>query len=238
MSGHSKWANIKHKKAKEDAKRGQTFTKIIKEITVCAKSGGIPENNPQLRQLIEKAKEANMPSENITRAVKKGTGELPGVSYEAISYEGYGPGGTAVIIEALTDNKNRTVADLRHIFGRHNGNLAETGSVNWMFEKLGVIRGGAIKGTSEDDLLEALMDYDVHDISTDDNLVTITTGMAALFQVKDAIVKLGMKVEHAELEWVAKNNLNVDEETEEKAFGLFEALEENDDVQNVYSNLN
>ena len=237
MSGHSKWANIKHKKAKEDAKRGQTFTKIIKEITVCAKSGGIPENNPQLRQLIEKAKEANMPAENIIRAVKKGTGELPGVVYEAISYEGYGPGGTAVIIEALTDNKNRTVADLRHIFGRHNGNLAETGSVNWMFEKLGVIRG-TIKGKTEDDLLEALMDYDINDISIEDNLVSVTTGMAALFQVKDALVNLGMKIESAELEWVAKNNLEVDEATEEKAFGLFEALEENDDVQNVYSNLN
>ena len=237
MSGHSKWANIKHKKAKEDAKRGQTFTKIIKEITVCAKSGGIPENNPQLRQLIEKAKEANMPAENIIRAVKKGTGELPGVVYEAISYEGYGPGGTAVIIEALTDNKNRTVADLRHIFGRHNGNLAETGSVNWMFEKLGVIRG-VIKGKTEDDLLEALMDYDIHDIESNDDLITVTTGMAALFQVKDALVKLGMKIENAELEWVAKNNLEVDEATEEKAFGLFEALEDNDDVQNVYSNLN
>lgn len=237
MSGHSKWANIKHKKAKEDAKRGQIFTKIIKEITVCAKSGGIPENNPQLRQLIEKAKEANMPAENITRAVKKGTGELPGVAYESISYEGYGPGGTALIIEALTDNKNRTVADLRHIFGRHNGNLAETGSVNWMFEKLGVIRG-AIKGKTEDDLLEALKDYDIQDISIDENLVTVTTSMQSLFLVKDTLVKLGMKIEHAELEWVAKNNLSVDAETEQKAFGLFEALEDNDDVQNVYSNLN
>jgi len=237
MSGHSKWANIKHKKAKEDAKRGHTFTKIIKEITVCAKAGGIPENNPQLRQLIEKAKEANMPGDNITRAVKKGTGELPGVSYESISYEGYGPGGTALIIEALTDNKNRTVADLRHIFGRHNGNLAETGSVNWMFEKLGVIRG-ALPGKTEDQLLEALMDFDVHDISIEENLVSVTTGMAALFAVKDALVKLGMKVEDAQLEWIAKNNLDVDSETEEKAFALFQALEDNDDVQNVYSNLN
>lgn len=237
MAGHSKWANIKHKKAKEDAKRGQTFTKIIKEITVCAKNGGIPENNPQLRQLIEKAKEANMPGDNITRAIKKGTGELPGVSYEAISYEGYGPGGTALIIEALTDNKNRTVADLRHIFSRHNGNIAETGAVNWMFDKLGVIRG-TITGKSEDDLLEALMDFDVQDISTEDNLVSVNTGMASLFQVKDALVKLGMKVESAELEWIAKNNLDVDAETEEKAFALFEALEDNDDVQNVYSNLN
>lgn len=237
MAGHSKWANIKHKKAKEDAKRGQTFTKIIKEITVCAKAGGIPENNPQLRQLIEKAKNANMPGENITRAVKKGTGELPGVSYEAISYEGYGPGGTALIIEALTDNKNRTVADLRHIFSRHNGNLAETGAVNWMFDKLGVIRG-TIQDKTEDDLLEALMDYDINDISIEENQASITTGMASLYQVKDALVKLGMKIEQAELEWVAKNNLAVDEETEEKAFALFEALEDSDDVQNVYSNLN
>jgi len=237
MAGHSKWANIKHKKAKEDAKRGQTFTKIIKEITVCAKAGGIPENNPQLRQLIEKAKEANMPAENITRAIKKGTGELPGVSYESISYEGYGPGGTAVIIEALTDNKNRTVADLRHIFGRHNGNLAETGAVNWMFEKLGVIQG-SIQGKNEDDLLEALMDYDIKDISIQDGLARITTSMQALFTVKDALTELGMHVEHAELEWIAKNNLDVDAETEEKAFALFGALEDNDDVQNVYSNLN
>ncbi len=237
MAGHSKWANIKHKKAKEDAKRGQTFTKIIKEITVCAKAGGIPENNPQLRQLIEKAKEANMPGENITRAIKKGTGELPGVSYEAISYEGYGPGGTAVIIEALTDNKNRTVADLRHIFSRHNGNLAETGAVNWMFEKLGVIRGSILKKT-EDDLLEALMDYDIQDISMHDGITTVTVAMHALFEVKDALTKLGMKVEHAELEWVAKNNLDVTADIEEKAFALFEALEDNDDVQNVYSNLN
>lgn len=237
MAGHSKWANIKHKKAKEDAKRGQTFTKIIKEITVCAKAGGIPENNPQLRQLIEKAKGANMPADNIIRAIKKGTGELPGVSYESISYEGYGPGGTAIIIEALTDNKNRTVAELRHIFGRHNGNIAETGSVNWMFEKLGVIRG-TIAGKSEDDLLELLMDYDVKNIEIDESLVTITTSMQALFQVKDILVKNGMKIEHAELEWVAKNNVDVDKETEEKAFALFEALEDNDDVQNVYSNLN
>jgi YebC/PmpR family DNA-binding regulatory protein len=238
MAGHSKWANIKHKKAKEDAKRGQVFTKIIKEITVCAKAGGgILENNPQLRQLVEKAKEANMPGENITRAIKKGTGELPGVSYESISYEGYGPGGTAIIIEALTDNKNRTVADLRHIFSRHNGNLAESGAVNWMFEKLGVIRG-AIPGKTEDDLLEALMDYDIKDISFDENICTVTTSMQSLFQVKDALQSLGMKVEHAELEWVAKNNLSVDTETEEKAFALFEALEDNDDVQNVYSNLN
>jgi YebC/PmpR family DNA-binding regulatory protein len=236
MAGHSKWANIKHKKSKEDAKRGQTFTKIIKEITVCAKAGGIPENNPQLRQLIEKAKEANMPGENITRAIKKGLGELPGVSYEAISYEGYGPGGTAVIIEALTDNKNRTVADLRHIFSRHNGNLAETGAVNWMFEKFGVIRGAIAKKT-EDDLLEALMDYDINDISIHDGITTVTVAMHALFEVKDALIKLGMKVEHAELEWVAKNNLEVDAEIEEKAFAFFEALEDNDDVQNVYSNL-
>jgi len=237
MAGHSKWANIKHKKAKEDAKRGHTFTKIIKEITVSAKTGGIPENNPHLRQLIDKAKAANMPAENIIRAVKKGTGELPGVSYESITYEGYGPGGSAVIIETLTDNKNRTVADLRQIFNRHNGNLGETGAVNWMFAKLGVIRG-TIQGKTEDDLLEDLMEYDVQDISIDENAVTVTTSMPALFQIKDILVTLGMKIEDAELEWIAKSNLDVDSETEEKAFGFFEALEDSDDVQNVYSNLN
>lgn len=237
MAGHSKWANIRHKKSKEDAKRGQIFTKIVKEITVSAKAGGIPENNPQLRQLIEKAKSVNMPAENITRAIKKGTGELPGVTYEAICYEGYGPGGIAIIIEALTDNKNRTVADLRHIFGRHNGNLAETGAVNWMFEKVGVIQG-SIANKTEDDLLETLMEHDIKDISMEESVATITTSMQSLFQVKDTLIKLGMKIEDAELAWVAKNNLSVDSQTEEKAFALFEALEENDDVQNVYSNLN
>ena len=237
MAGHSKWANIKHKKSREDAKRGKTFTKLIKEITVSAKQGGgDPDNNPHLRQLMEKAKEVNMPLENTMRAIKKGTGELPGVSYESITYEGYGPGGTALIVDVLTDNKNRAVADMRHLFGKFGGNLAETGSVNWMFEKLGVIRGNAA-GKIEDEILEALIDCDINDVSIDDGIVTITTGMQALNMVKIATEELGIAVESAELEWVAKRPMDVDEAIQTKVVSLFEQLEDHDDVQNVYINI-
>ena len=238
MAGHSKWANIRHKKEKEDAKRGKVFTKLVKEITICAKaSGGDIDSNPRLRQLVEKAKAANMPQDNIVRAIKKGTGELPGVSYEAITYEGYGPGGIAVIFDVLTDNKNRSVADFRHIFSRHSGNLAETGAVNWMFERLGVIR--CITKASQDDLLETLIDYDIKDISVHDTTTTISTDPHALMAVKDAVEKIAnTTVEHAELEWVATNLHEItDEETEKKAMDFLEILEDNDDVQNVYTNL-
>ena len=154
MAGHSKWANIKHKKAKEDAKRGKEFTKLVREITIAAKSGGDPAANPRLRHLVDKAKDINMPQDNIVRAIKKGTGELPGVSYESITYEGHGPSGTAIMIEVLTDNKNRTVADLRALFTRNSGNLGETGSVNWMFEHLGIVRAPNINNMTEDSLFE------------------------------------------------------------------------------------
>ncbi len=235
MSGHSKWANIKHKKAKEDAKRGKQFTTLIKEITVCAKTGGDIHGNPRLRHLVEKAKKLNMPGENITRAIKKGTGELPGVSYEPVTYEGYGPGGIAIIVEVLTDNKNRAVADMRVIFSRNGGHLAETGAVNWMFEKLGVIR--VKTNMTEEQLLEKLIDFDIHEISTHEGTLTITTPLATLAEVTEAVKKLELQVDDSEIEWVAKNLLSVTQEQEEKAMNLLEKLEDNDDVQNVYTNL-
>lgn len=237
MAGHSKWANIKHKKAKEDAKRGKQFTTLIKEITVCAKVGGDVHGNPRLRHLVEKAKKLNMPGDNISRAIKKGTGELPGVAYEPVTYEAYGPGGIAIIIETLTDNKNRTVADMRQILSRNNGNLAETGAVNWMFEKLGVIRAKA-NNMTEDQLLEQLIDYDIQEISTHDGTLTITTPLGSLGDVTEAVKKIGLTVDDSEIEWVAKSLAAVSPEQEEKAMSLLEKLEDNDDVQNVYTNLN
>lgn len=237
MAGHSKWANIKHKKAKEDAKRGQSFTKLIKEITVAARAGGgDPDGNPHLRQLIEKGRSINMPQDNITRAIKKGTGELPGVQYESLTYEGSGPGGMAVIMNILTDNNNRTIAEMRHIFSKYHGNLGASGAVAWMFEHLGVIRT-TDPGLSEDDLLEKLIEYDVQDISVTDGLLTVTTTKAALMSVKEALEKLGITVEHAELEWVAKNAVDLPEEKQKQAYTLLEKLEEQEDVQNLFTNL-
>lgn len=236
MAGHSKWANIKHKKAKEDAKRGKEFTKLIKEITIAARSGGDVTGNPRLRQLVDKAKKINMPQENITRAIKKGTGELPGVSYEQIVYEGYGPAGSAIIVEVLTDNKNRAVADMRHVFTKYGGNLAESGAVNWMFEKVGVIRSKA-PNMSEDELFEKLLDQDINDISIQDDILTITTPVASLMTVAEAVKAIDVAVDDAEIEWVAKTPMSIDAEHEEKAFKLLEYLEDHDDVQNVYTNL-
>lgn len=237
MAGHSKWANIKHKKAKEDAKRGKEFTKLVREITIAAKTGGDPAANPRLRHLVDEAKDINMPQENIQRAIKKGTGELPGVSYEAITYEGHGPNGTAILIETLTDNKNRVVADLRAIFTRNGGNLAETGSVNWMFEKLGIVRAQAQPGMTEDSLFEALIDFDIKDISITDSIITISMPLASLHEVTEAIKKMNCKVEQSQIEWVAKTLINLDPEAEEKAFNLLDKIEEYDDVQNVYTNI-
>jgi YebC/PmpR family DNA-binding regulatory protein len=237
MAGHSKWANIKHKKAKEDAKRGQSFTKIIKEITVAARNGGgDPDGNPRLRQLVDKARGVNMPQDNITRAIKKGTGELPGVQYESLTYEGSGPGGMAIILEILTDNNNRTVAEMRHLFNKLNGNLGASGSVAWMFDHLGVIRTTDPKRT-EDELLEMLMEFDVQDISIAEDMLTITTTIPALLSVKEALEKAEIVVEHAELEWVAKTPVALPAEKEEAAYKLLEALEEQEDVQNAYTNI-
>lgn len=237
MAGHNKWSQIKHKKAKEDSKRSKIFTKLIKEITVAAREGGgDPAGNPRLRLLLEKAREVNMPIDNANRAIKRGTGELPGASYEELIYEGYGPGGIAVIIDTLSDNKNRTVAELRSTFTKLGGTLGDTGSVAWMFEKMGVIRI-AKKGTSEDSLMEALLDYDIRDIKQDDEFFTIICDVKSFDAVKNTLKKSGQSTESAAIEWVAKTPMNLDDDASNKAVDFLEALDDLDDVQNVYTNL-
>ena len=237
MAGHSKWKQIKHKKALLDSKRGKLFTKLIKEITVAARmGGGDPSGNARLRFLLEKAKTINMPQENYTRAIKKGTGELPGVQYEAYTYEGYGPGNTAVVVDVLTDNKNKAIAELRHAFSRNNGRIAEAGAVSWMFEKLGVIQAQNTKLT-EDELLEILLDYDIKDIKLNENIFEISSDARSLEEVKTALTQVGLKVQEAELEWVPKTTVELNGEQEEKAHSFLEALEDLEDVQNVYTNL-
>jgi len=236
MAGHNKWSQIKHKKAKEDAKRGQAFTKIIKEITVAAREGGgDPAGNARLRSLLEKAREINMPIENAQRAVKRGTGELPGAVYEECLYEGYGPNGIAVLIEVLTDNRNRAVAELRHIFVKNSSNLAEEGAVSWMFEKKGVVR--ATGDISEDELLEKLLDFDVDDVSCQENLCNITSNPRALSVIQDAVTASGLTVESAEIEWVPKDVVAIPDDKVNKALALLSALQDHDDVKNVYTNL-
>lgn len=236
MAGHSKWANIKHKKAKEDAKKGKAFTKIIKEITVAAREGGgNPDMNPRLRLLLEKGKEANMPLENAQRAIKKGTGELPGVSYEHYVYEGYAPYGIAIMVDALTDNKNRTIAEFRRLFSENGGTLGDSGSVGWMFEKLGAVNA---KGTiSEDELLEHLIEYDIKDIQIDENAYTIYCDIKSLEAVKQAVEKAGLKIENAGLEWVAKTTTELSETQTDKVLEFLSEVQDHDDVQNVYTNL-
>lgn len=238
MSGHSKWATIKHKKGKTDAKRGQLFTKISKEISVVAREGGgDPAANARLRLLLEKAKAANMPNENVTRAIKKGTGEIEGAHYEASTYEGYGPHGVAVMVETLSDNKNRTASELRHVFSKAGGSLAENGAVAWMFERLGVI-SALDQDISEDSVIEALMDYDIENIEYHDGTVMVTCNLTCLDAVKKACQAVGLKVESADISWVAKNHVTLeDKEQEEKVYKLLEALDELDDVQNVYASL-
>ena len=236
MSGHSKWKTIKHKKAATDARKAKVYTKLIKDITIAARAGGDPAHNPSLRMLLEKARKANMPQENATRAIKKGTGELPGVSYEAHQYEGYGPNGIAVIVEVLTENKNRAIAEVRHIFSRKGGTLAEPGAVNWMFERKGVIQGKG-DNLTEDSLLEALLDHDVADIEHNDDSWTITCATHDLEAVKETLAKMHFAVDEAEPAWVAKSSMELPSEKEGEAVDFLEALEDLEDVQNVYTNL-
>jgi YebC/PmpR family DNA-binding regulatory protein len=237
MAGHSKWKNIKHKKAASDAKKAKVYTKIIKEITVSARTGGgDPAKNPTLRTLLEKARAANMPLENAQRAIKRGTGELPGVNYEAHQYEGYGPNGIAIIVDVLTDNKNRAVAEVRSIFTRQGGSLAENGAVSWMFERLGVICAQNAKAT-EESILESLIDYEITNITQSDDTWTITCDVQALNEVKTALNDLNFTIESAEPEWVAKTPMDLEEDKQEAAIDFLHAVEELDDVQNVYTNL-
>ncbi len=238
MSGHSKWSQIKHKKANTDAKKGKAFTKIVKEISVAARAGGgDPDGNPRLRLAIEKAKEANMPSDNIKKAIMKGTGELPGATYEESVYEGYGPGGAALLIEVLTDNKNRTVSEIRHILSKHGGNLGEAGCVSWMFEKKGYILVEKSKA-DEDTLMSLVLDAGAEDMKNDpkEDNYEIITEPENLNAVKEAVTGGGIPVSLAETTMLPKNYVPLEGSASEHMIRLIDTLEDNDDVQNVYSN--
>lgn len=236
MSGHNKWASIKHKKAIVDAKRGKVFTKVIREITMAAKLGGSdPGSNPRLRTAIQSAKDANMPADNIDRAIKKGAGELEGVSYEELTYEGYGPQGVAILVQCLTDNKNRSSAEVRSIFTKQNGTMAGAGSVAWMFEKKGLIYVASDK-TTEDKLMEIALSAGAEDLSQQDGKFQVTTGAADFMAVRDAIEKAGIPVESASLSMIPKNEVQVTAESARAVLALIEALEDHDDVQQVYAN--
>lgn len=236
MSGHSKWATIKRKKAATDSARGKVFTKIIKEITIAARDGGgDPDANPRLRLAIQTAKGSNMPQENITRAIKKGTGELEGVKYEEITYEGYAPNGIAMIIESVTDNKNRTVAELRHSISKNNGNLGESGSVAWMFERKGVINVEK-ENVKEDDLMEVILEAGADDLRTEGDYFEVITPLENFEKVRKAIEEKTYKMESASLQYIAKDLIKVEGRNAEEVIRCMEAVEENDDVQNVYTN--
>lgn len=238
MSGHSKWATIKHKKGALDAKRGAIFTKLIKEITVAAKNGGgNPDANPRLRTVLQKAKEANMPADNIDRAVKKGTGELPGVVYEETAYEGYGPGGVAILIEVLSDNKNRTASEIRSILDKKGGNMSGAGSVAWQFVKKGfiVVKKSAV---DEDRLMGIALDAGASDFTATEESFEVSTEPNDFEKVKKAITDAGIPAESAEVTKIAANSVKITDLAAAKALlGLIENLEDHDDVQNVYSNL-
>ncbi|MCX5677740.1 MAG: YebC/PmpR family DNA-binding transcriptional regulator [Candidatus Omnitrophica bacterium] len=235
MSGHSKWATIKHKKAATDAKRGSLFTKLIKEITIAARSGGKPETNPRLRVAIERAKEASMPADNIDRAVKKGTGELEGVSYEDITLEGYGPGGVAIYIEGVSDNRNRTTSEIRTIFSKRGSNMAGAGSVGWMFEKKGyfVINKNTI---DEDKLMSIALDAGAEDLVTEGESYEVKTAPADFFKVKKALEDNKIATEDAEITLIPKSTVKVEGDDAKKVLELVDALEEHEDVQHVYAN--
>jgi YebC/PmpR family DNA-binding regulatory protein len=236
MSGHSKWSSIKHKKGAADAKRGRIFTKLIKEITVAARmGGGDPEGNPRLRAAILSAKAENMPKDNIERAVKKGTGELEGVSYEEITYEGYGPGGVALLVECLSDNKNRTVADIKHILDKHGGSLGGPGCVAWIFEKRGMIIFDRDK-VEEDKLLDVALEAGAEDVKEGESEFEVIIVPSKFEAVKKAFDDRSMVYSVAEVSMVPQNTVKLEGRKAEQMVNLMESLEENDDVNNVYAN--
>ena len=236
MSGHSKWSTIKRKKGAADAKRGKLFTKLIKELTIAAREGGgDPSGNPRLRLAVDNAKAANMPSDNIDRAIKKATGELEGTTISELMYEGYGPGGIAVLVEVATDNKNRTVAEVRHLFSKYGGNMGESGSVAWMFEKKGVISLPK-QNKSEDEIMEIVLNAGAEDLQTEDEFFEIQTDVESFEPVRKALLDKNLELDNASLQWIAKNTVNTTGENAEKMMKLIEGLEDCDDVQNVYSN--
>ena len=236
MSGHSKWATIKHKKGAADAKRGKVFTRLIKEITVAAKGGGgDPDGNPRLRTAILAAKAENMPADNIKRAIQRGTGELEGLTYDEITYEGYGPGGVAVIVEVLTDNRNRAVSEIRHAFSKNGGNLGESGSVGYMFTKKGLIVVSKAD-TSEDAITETVLEAGAEDLSGEGESWEITTAPADFEAVRDAVTKAGITPEHAEVTMIPSTYQKLEGSQANAMMRLLEVLEDLDDSQNVYSN--
>jgi YebC/PmpR family DNA-binding regulatory protein len=236
MSGHSKWHTIKHKKGAADAKRGKVFTRIIKELTVAARSGGgDPGTNPRLRTIIAEAKSVNMPADNIKKAIQRGTGELPGVHYEEVTYEGYGPGGAALIIECMTDNKNRTVGEVRHLLEKHNGNLGSSNSVAWMFSKKGYIvvdKGAA----DEEKLLDATLDAGADDVRDDGDSWEVISEPGRFEAVRDAVKGLGLEPGTAQVAMLPQNYVKLQGKEASQMVKLMEALEEHDDVQHVWSN--
>ena len=236
MAGHSKWANIKHKKAAQDAKRGKVFTKIIKELMVAAKTGGSdPEANPRLRQAISTAKAANMPSDTISRNIQKGAGELEGVDYEELSYEGFGPEGVAIMMDVMTDNKNRTVAEIRHLMTKFGGNLGENGSVSWMFEKLGQIIVES-ESTNEENLFNDALEAGADDFNKEELDFIISTNPALTAEIAENLEKKGYSIVSSKVEMVPKNIIEVPESDSSNLINLMEKLEEHDDVQNIASN--
>jgi YebC/PmpR family DNA-binding regulatory protein len=236
MSGHSKWSTIKRKKAAVDAKRGKAYTKLIREITVAARAGGgDPESNPRLRTAVDNARVQNMPSDNIEKAIKRGTGELEGVSYSEVTYEGYGPGGVALFIECLTDNENRTVASVRHILGKHGGNLGKDGSVAWMFDPKGQILVDAVSHDEESVFLVAI-EAGAEDVVAEEGYFRVTTPFTAFQAVQDALHEAGIELEEAELAMIPKSLVAVEGSTAERVLRLVDALEEEDDVQKVAAN--
>ncbi len=237
MSGHSKWHTIKHKKGATDAKRGKIFTKLIKEITVAARTGGSGDvdSNARLRKAVNDAKGQNMPNDTIDRAIKRGTGELEGVNYEEITYEGYGIGGVAVLVETMTDNRNRTVAELRHLFSKNGGNLGEAGSVAWMFDKKGlIIVDKAAK--SEDELFEIAIEAGADDVQDEGDVFEIYTAPENYEAVQDAIKKAGIEPQNSEVSMIPQNYIKLEGDDAKRMLKLYEAVDDNDDVQNIYAN--
>jgi YebC/PmpR family DNA-binding regulatory protein len=238
MSGHSKWSTIKHKKGAADAKRGRLFTKLIKEITMAARlGGGAPESNPRLRKAIDDAKAVNMPADNIKRALQRGTGELPGVNYEEVTFEGYGPGGVAVFIEAMTDNKNRTLPEIRTIFSKNGGNLGEAGSVRFLFQKKGYLAIEKDKAT-EDAVMEAAIEAGAEDVKTTDQYHEVVTEPDAFGAVKSQLEEKKIPIAVSELSMIPTTEVELDSRKADQMMKLMEALEDHDDVQHVWANAN
>ncbi|MEL1236934.1 MAG: YebC/PmpR family DNA-binding transcriptional regulator [Candidatus Neomarinimicrobiota bacterium] len=236
MAGHSKWANIRHRKGAQDKKRAKIFTKLIKEITIASRiGGGDVSSNPRLRKAVSNAKSSNLPSDKIERAIKKGTGELEGVIYEEMTYEGYGPGGVAILLNIITDNKNRTVSEIRHTFSKFDGNLGENGSVSWMFDKTGQIIMESKSG-SEDTVFEDAIDAGADDFYAENNFYLVSTSVDQLMVIRDRLDNAGYVIKSAEIEMVPKTNQKLDDLKAKKFLQLLDALEDNDDVNKVYTN--